>query len=147
MKMLVMETRKHPKVFITDDDVITLNLFVQQLKNIGITDVTPFVNGHNCLNSLCFNPDIIFLDHNMDLLDGLELLKKIKRTNPKAYVVMISGQDNVDVVVNCYRYGAFDYIIKDSNQEYRIKQVIDKIQRDQLSKKNRFSFLRFLDRF
>ena len=137
-----MKTKEQPKIFVIDDDVMTLNLLVQHLKNMGQTDVTPFKNEHSSLNSLCFNPDIIFLDYQLDLLDGLELLKRIKRTNPNTYIVMLSGQDNVDVVVNCYRYGAFDYIVKDFNQENRIKQVLVRISKDIRKEKNKKSFIR-----
>ncbi|PBQ33559.1 response regulator [Sphingobacteriaceae bacterium] len=130
----IMKSKDPLKIFVIDDDVMTLNLLLQHLKNIGYNDVTPFEKEHNGLNSLCFKPDVIFIDYQLELLDGLELLKRIRRTHPTTYIVMLSGQSNIDVVVNCFRYGAFDYIIKNSNQESRIKQVLDKINEER--KKN-----------
>lgn len=48
------------------------------LKNHQYEDVTSFSSGEECLDELYQNPDIIFLDHNMEDLNGFEVLNKIK---------------------------------------------------------------------
>lgn len=122
-----MEITNQFKFFIVDDDVFCANLYEQHLRNSNYTDITYYSNGNDCLRNLHQNPDIIFLDHNMDDLSGFEVLKKIKRTNPNIYVVMISGQENIKTAVDALKYGAFDYIIKDELVCEKIKQIIEKI--------------------
>ena len=73
-------------------------------------------------------PDVIFLDYRMEPMDGLDVLRKIKRFNPDIYLVVISGQDDMNVAVNALKYGAFDYIIKDDNDLVKIEAVLKKIQ-------------------
>jgi DNA-binding NtrC family response regulator len=115
------------KIFIVDDDIFCANLYEQYLKNMNYTDITYYSNGNDCLINLNQKPDIIFLDHNMEDITGFEVLKKIKRYNPNIYVVMVSGQENIKTAVDALKYGAFDYVIKDSNVCDKMTQVIDKI--------------------
>jgi DNA-binding NtrC family response regulator len=74
----------------------------------------------------------------MDDLSGFEVLKKIKRYNPNIYIVMISAQENIKTAVDALKYGAFDYIIKDSNVTDKMTQVINKILvvKDEIRKSN-----------
>ena len=64
----------------------------------------------------------------MEPLNGLEVLRKIKRFNPNIYMVLLSGQDDMEVAVNALKYGAFDYIIKGKNDLAKIETVLAKIQ-------------------
>lgn len=122
-----METSKSLKIFLVDDDPFSLNLYEQHLKNIGYEDVVVFDNGTTCLNEITQHPDVVFLDHGMDILNGVDVLKKIKRFNPNIYVVFISGQEDVATAVNSLKYGAFDYIVKGNNDLSRIEKVLLKI--------------------
>jgi polysaccharide export outer membrane protein len=71
-------------------------------------------------------------------MTGFEVLKKIKRYNPNIYVVMISGQENIKTAVDALKYGAFDYVIKDSNVCDKLTQIITNIikVKEQLKKAN-----------
>jgi len=87
-----MLTRFTASIFLVDDDVLCLNLYSQFLKQLGYTNVHLFDNGNDCLESLDeFKPDIIFLDYNMDDLNGIDVLKQIKKFNPAINVFVISG--------------------------------------------------------
>jgi DNA-binding NtrC family response regulator len=122
-----MKAEPQFKFFIVDDDVFCANVYEQFLKNLGYYDITYYSNGNDCIDNLDKRPDIIFLDHNMNGLKGFEVLKKIKRYNPNIYVVMISGQENIETAVDALKYGAFDYLIKDSTVSTKITNIIDKI--------------------
>ena len=133
-----MENQNQFKFFIVDDDVFCANIYEQYLKNLNYTDITYFSNGIDCLNHIHLNPDIIFLDHNMEDLNGFEVLKKIKRINPNIYVVMVSAQENIKTAVDALKYGAFDYVIKDNNVCEKMTLIISKIikVKEQLKKTN-----------
>ncbi len=124
------------KFFIVDDDIFFANLYDHYLSNSNFTDITIFNNGNDCIKNLNQSPDIIFLDYNMEDLNGFEVLKKIKRFNPNIYVVMISGQENIKTAVDALKYGAFDYIIKDNSVCDTMTLVINKIRivKEQLKK-------------
>lgn len=122
-----MQNENKFKVFVTDDDVFSLNVYEQYLKNISISDITLFNNGTDCLNNLDLKPDIIFIDHNMDILNGFEVLKKIKRVNPNIYVIMVSAQENMATAIEALKYGAFDYIIKGDGVESKMHNAVQRI--------------------
>lgn len=120
------------KIFLVDDDMFSLTLTEQNLKNMGYTDISIYENGTDCLGNLVLNPDIVFLDHNMDGLSGFEVLKKIKRYNPNIYVVMLSAQENIKTAVDALKYGAFDYIIKGDEENEKMISVIHRIAEIQI---------------
>ncbi|TAF68927.1 MAG: response regulator [Flavobacterium sp.] len=115
------------KLFIVDDDIFCANVYKQYLSNLNYSDITYFSNGHDCLNNLHQNPDIIFLNNDMGDLSGFEVLKKIKHQNPNIYVVMVSGQENISVAIDALKHGAFDYVIKDNYVCEKLKTIINKI--------------------
>ena len=133
-----MEAQNQFKFFIVDDDVFCANVYEQYLSTLGYKDITSYSNGNDCLKNLNLDPDIIFLDHNMEDITGFEVLKKIKRYNPNIYVVMISGQENMETAIDALKYGAFDYVIKDKDVCEKIGQIINKIVRvkEKLTKSN-----------
>ncbi|MEZ0486655.1 response regulator [Fibrella aquatica] len=123
-----METKNPLSIFLIDDDPFCGQLYEQHIRNLGHTNVTLFSDGQECLNHLTDQPDVIFLDYRMEPMDGLEVLRKVKRFNPDIYMVVVSGQDDMKVAVNALKYGAFDYIIKDDNDLEKIETVLKKIQ-------------------
>jgi DNA-binding NtrC family response regulator len=117
-----------PLIAIVDDDPFYSTLIEQHLANLGMTQITVFNNGHDFLDQINAGFDIVFLDHDMPEMVGVEVLRKIKRHNPEIYVVFLSGQKELKVAVNVLKYGAFDYIIKEDNDLERIEATLKKIQ-------------------
>ena len=115
------------KIFVVDDDLYYLSLFEQYLTNLGCADITTFERGTDCLNQLEEKPDVIFLDYQMDILTGYEVLKKIKRYDPNIYVVMISAQEEIKPVVDALKHGAFDYLQKGDNEPQKVREVLSRI--------------------
>jgi DNA-binding NtrC family response regulator len=122
-----MQNQNLFKFYIVDDDVFCAKMHKQHLLSLGYRNIKCFSNGDDCLNNLNQNPDIIFLDHNIDGITGLEVLKEIKCYNPDIYVIMVSGQQNINIAVDALKYGAFDYIIKDNLVYDKMTLIINKI--------------------
>jgi anti-anti-sigma factor len=57
-------------------------------------------------------PICILTDYRMPVMDGIELLKKIKLLNKDVHVILISGQADVKVVVEAMKNEAFDFLSK-----------------------------------
>lgn len=140
-----MNTPEQFKIFVVDDDPFYLNLFKFQLDKLGYGKVTTYESGVDCLQYLQEKPDVIFLDHNMDIYTGYEVLKKIKRYDPNIYVVMISAQEEIKTAVNALKHGAFDYIQKGDDEIHKIKTVLSKIHdvKDQLERTKPSVFRKF----
>ncbi len=56
--------------------------------------------------------DIILLDHKMPGMNGVDVLKEVKRTNPEIAVVIISAYGTIERAVEAMEAGAFYYITK-----------------------------------
>lgn len=59
-----------------------------------------------------FMPDVIFLDVKMPGLDGLDVLARLRKDDPSALVVMISGHGTIDTAIEATRKGAYDFLEK-----------------------------------
>jgi DNA-binding NtrC family response regulator len=116
------------KIFIVDDDPFHLELMQQILKTQLEDEIITFSSGIDCLLEIHENPHIVFLDHQMDVYNGYETLRKIKRHNPNIFVVMVSAQAEIETAVNTLKYGAFDYLQKDSKLETKVMDVIQRIE-------------------
>jgi DNA-binding NtrC family response regulator len=106
-------------IFIVDDDTLINTLVVKRFTSEGY-NVDAFENGDDCLNALNKNPDLIILDYffvrgNKELMNGMEVFDKIKKIRPEMPVIMLSGQDKGEIVLEFARKGVADYVIKDNN--------------------------------
>jgi UDP-3-O-acyl N-acetylglucosamine deacetylase len=57
-------------------------------------------------------PRVVILDIWMPQIDGIGLLKEIRRQEPKTEVIMVSGHGNIHTAVTATKFGAFDFIEK-----------------------------------
>ena len=59
-------------------------------------------------------PDLVLMDVNMPMMDGMQALAEIQRLDPNALVIMLTSLTNRQTVEECARLGAVDYIRKDT---------------------------------
>jgi signal transduction histidine kinase len=115
-----------PKIVLVDDDIFCLSVYEQEILSLGFTNVTKYSSGTELINNLHLRPDIIFLDYNLGDIKGLKLLQQIKKINPNIYVVIVSGQSDMDITVELLKNGAFDYIVKDESETQKIAVLLAK---------------------
>lgn len=106
-------------IFIVDDDPFINMLVVKRFTSDGYR-LEAYLYGEDCLNALNKNPDLIILDYyfvNNDhkVMNGMEVFDKIKELKPDIPVIMLSGQEKGEIVLELARKGIDDYIIKDNN--------------------------------
>ena len=132
------------EICLLDDDVLCLNLYKQFLKQLGYSNIELFDNGLDCLERLPkMQPDVIFLDYNMEGLNGMEVLKRIKEFDKNIVVLFISGQEDIEVAINTMKHGAVDYLLKASLSTDKLREVMERVENlrpEGLSKKHKKSF-------
>ena len=109
----------HKLIFVVDGDPVINTLVVKRFTSAGY-QVEAFENGEDCLKALSKNPDLIVLDYffvsnKIELMNGMEVFEKIKEIQPETPVIMLSGQDKGEIVLELARKGIDDYVIKDNN--------------------------------
>jgi two-component system nitrogen regulation response regulator NtrX len=92
-------------------------------------------------------PDAVLLDIKMPRIDGLEILARVKQTDPALPVVVISGHGTIATAVEATRLGAFDFMEKPLERERVLLVVRNAIEGGRLAKENRELKLTFEERF
>lgn len=116
------------KIFVVEDDEWYSRLLVHNLSLNPDYEIESFNNGKDCLTNLYKNPDVITLDYRLPDMQGLEILKEIKAQNEEIQVILISEQDEIDVVVELLKYGAYDYIVKSKDIRERLLNTVQNIR-------------------
>jgi DNA-binding response OmpR family regulator len=102
------------KILICDDDLLLLELVEFKLKAKGYS-VVRAENGEDALVAMAAErPDLIVLDAMMPLLDGFEVLKRVKQDPNFAPVpvVMLTARRAEKDIVSALDRGADDYLVK-----------------------------------
>ena len=116
------------KIFIVDDDIFCLTLYTQFLRNLGYSDMTSFNAGDECLEQIKEQPALVFMDYNMEGMNGIEVLKRIKAANPRIMVYIISGQENSLVAKEALQQGALDYVVKSSLSPDKMAVIMQRVE-------------------
>lgn len=99
-------------VLIVEDDAATRRLYKFLLMNGGYS-ILEADDGLTALNLLAHHRcDMVITDMNMPRMDGLELIKAIRRDYPDLYVIMITAFGTPDTEKHAMRFGANDYLSK-----------------------------------
>jgi len=100
------------KIFVVDDDRFVLESVTTLLTEFGFS-VRAFSNGQEAVRQFVMEPvDLVLTDINMPIMDGLELLEKIRFLDKETPVVLMTAYADLDVAVKAIQKGAFDFIIK-----------------------------------
>lgn len=107
-----------------------LTLMLETQKNIEL-NITPANNGREALKLLKEkNFDLVILDVNMPIMDGISTLKQIKEQEIKIPVLMLTMHKEEDLIKDALSKGASGYILKSSNLEEITRAIITTLKRD-----------------
>jgi two-component system chemotaxis response regulator CheY len=104
------------KILLVDDSLTMRRIQKTQLTNLGIKTIIEAENGDDALSKLSNNMpvDVILLDWNMPIMDGLTFLQKVRAdaTYKTVRVIMCTSESEKDKVVEALKAGANNYIVK-----------------------------------
>lgn len=127
-----MNYKNRIKLFLVDDDAVSLKLSEIQFLEHADFIIETFPTGELCIKNLSHEPDIIVLDYhlngiNKNAMNGIETLDKIKRYDSDIQVIMLSSQDEIDIAIDCMHHHAYDYIVKSETAFIHLKKSITNI--------------------
>ncbi len=99
-------------LLLVDDEEGFVNVLAKRMSRRGI-DVTGVLTGTEALQVLRKKDfDITVLDLKLEDMDGIEVLKIIKKMAPDIPVIMLTGHGSEQAAEEGLKYGAFDYLTK-----------------------------------
>lgn len=121
-----------PTVFLVDDEPIQNEMLKDYLAERFNYKFQLFDNGEDALKNMGQNPSIIILDYHLNAhietaKNGVQILQAIKEQYPNVHVIMVSGQDKIEVAVDSMKYGAYDYIVKGETAFARMENTLNRI--------------------
>jgi two-component system chemotaxis response regulator CheY len=106
------------KVLIVDDNKdnrLTLRLFLEDYEELSIFEAD---NGKKAIETVKLaNPDIIFMDIMMPVVDGIEATREIRKLDKSVMIIALSVLSDNENKTEILKAGAEDYITKPINEE------------------------------
>lgn len=121
--------RKNINILVVDDEKEACSVLGMFLKGEGY-DVTTVYDGPAALEivkSAC--PDIVLLDIRMPVMDGMEVLRRIKEISEDVIVIMVTAVGDLETAMSAVKGGASDFLRKPINLfelEISIERALDK---------------------
>lgn len=117
-----MKTNDKKKIIIVDDHLLFSQSLELLIKSFGDYEVIErFENGKVFIDYLEENNsaevDLILLDVNMPVLDGLSTMKWLKDNRPDLKVIALSVNDDEEIIIKMITNGAKGYLLKDTSPE------------------------------
>ena len=118
------------RIFVVEDDDWYRELLAYHLEMNPDYEVIRYENANDCLNELHLRPSIITLDYGLPDMNGKEVLKQIKETDPGIEVLIVSGQEDISTALELLRGGAYDYFVKEKDIQERLLKVVNNIRQN-----------------
>ncbi len=108
------------KVLVVEDEVVVRNGISNFINELGqpFTLIGTASNGEEALQVIKHNsPHIVITDIKMPKMDGLTLVKMVKKEYPDIIITILSGYADFTYATKAMRYGVSDYLLKPVNKE------------------------------
>ncbi len=122
-------------ILFVDDETEFLQTLLKRMKK-RVSGAFGAANGDEALSFLEHNPvDVVVLDVRMPGMDGIEVLREIKKRYPLIEVIMLTGHASMEVAIQGMDLGAFDYLMKPMDIDELLYKVQDACQNKALQEK------------
>jgi DNA-binding NtrC family response regulator len=118
------------RALVVDDEEDFLETLVNRLgkRSIDTTGVRSGEEAVEVMKKKLF--DVVILDIKMPGgMDGIETLREIKRIQPLAEVILLTGHASVETSIEGMKLGAFDYLLKPIKLEELIKKMAEAFEK------------------
>jgi len=120
------------KILIVDDEPFNLDLLEQELADLGYASERA-ASGKQALEKIAtLEPDLVLLDYRMPEMNGIDVLREIRRRKQDLPVIMITAYGTIDVAVEAVKAGADDFVTKPFDPEHLAVVIKKALERAQL---------------
>ena len=124
-----MTSMRKPKLLLVDDEIPFVANLLKLLSHRGY-EVSTAHDGDSALRIIQEREfDVVILDQNMPGKDGITVLRELKKKQPHLEVVILTGYGNVDMALQGFELGIYDYTSKPiqlGDLEAKIRQAFQR---------------------
>jgi len=121
-------------ILVVDDDPDIRDILRDTLESLGAKIVTA-ANGQECLDRFDqVAPDLVLLDIEMPIKNGLDVLKGLRQRHGDATVIMITAYGTIERAVQAMKQGAYDFITKPFDLDHIALTVEKALEREKLKR-------------
>lgn len=132
---MTMKLEKPQKVLLVDDEIEFVDTLSERLQSREFNTAVAY-SGEEAIESLNKDlPDVIILDLKMPGIDGLEVLRRVKKEHPETEVIILTGHGSEREKNIAFELGAFAYLEKPVNIELlseTIRKAYEKVYRKKI---------------
>jgi DNA-binding NtrC family response regulator len=111
-------------VLLVDDEIGYVNVLANRLSKRSILATKAF-SGTEAIQAMRKQDfDVVVLDLKMEDMDGIEVLKILKKLDPRIAVIMLTGHGSEEAAREGLKEGAYDYLTKPCE----LSELVDKIR-------------------
>jgi len=125
------------KILVIDDDNSLRRVLEYNLQQEGYQVIAAESGEQGLLLFAEEKPSLVITDMKMSGMDGIHVLKSVKKQSPETQVIVITAFGAIDNAVEVMRLGAYDYITKPFNRDEIKHTVRNALQLVDLSEENR----------
>lgn len=124
LNAILKDTKKYKVLYVEDHEEVrkeTLSLLHNYFDHITVA-----INGEDGYNKFLESDfDIIFTDLDMPVMDGIEMIKKIRESNLLISIVVLSAYDDKEYILEALNEGIDGYILK----PYTMEKIVNLLKR------------------
>lgn len=126
-------------ILVVDDEPAWLRSMRIALARLAeITNVLTCHDSREVMTMLSLHEvGIVLLDLTMPHRSGEELLAEINEKYPEIIVIIVSGMNQIETAVKCMKQGAFDYLVKTSEEDRMVTVIQHAIRMVEMQRENR----------
>lgn len=117
------------KVFLVEDNKLFLQtLKVSMVKEFGSDiEISAYTESKSLVERMDEFPNVLVMDYHLDSasdIEGIELVKYVRLKSPSTEIIVLTGEDDVQKALECYKNGVTNYIKKDFTAVNRLMKEI-----------------------
>jgi len=126
--------KSEPLILIVEDNIDNVQVIIDILKieKYQIAISTSAEEALEKLTTLKLQPNIILLDLGLPSMSGEELLVILKENHPHIPIIITTGSNSPEIIVNCMKTGAFDFLVKPLDKVRTITSINNAINLEEI---------------
>ena len=125
----IMQAYRQAQILVVDDAAFARLIITRELTDMGFDgrQIHQAGSGEAALEKIKEKPfDLFILDIAMKGMDGIAVLKAVRRAQPAAKIIMCSCRNSEDIITTCVRFGIDAFIVKPCSLEI-LQKILHRI--------------------